>query len=570
MLEPMFALLPAAQGLADGVPWGALGFLAMLLFAVSLGLVVVARYKRCPSNRILVIYGKVTKGQSAKCLHGGGAFVWPLVQSYGFLDLEPIQIEVPLKGALSAENIRVNVPSFFTVAIGTDSTAMNNAAIRLLGLKTDDIKGQALDIIFGQLRQVIASMPIDAINRDRDGFLKSIQHNLEPELEKVGLVLINVNITDITDESGYIEALGRKAASEAIQQAEIDVAEQVKLGAIGVAAADRDREIQVSQAVKTKEIGTKDAEREMSVKVAELAKERSIGEKRAEFERDVQVKEAERQKRIEMAKADAEAVTGENASRERIVDSEAKLKIAQAEAYQVAETRHREAEASVLAAQYKAQAMAATENARKIEAEQRAQIEAPAKAAKARTVVDAEAEAEKLKIEAAGRAQARILEAEGEAKAIYARLEAQARGEYEILAKKGEGLSKIVAGCGSAEQAFQLMMLEHLDHLAESSAKAISNIKFDKITVWDAGNGEGGGASGFLSSLGRAVPPLMNVMKDIGGVEMPTYFGKLAGVEASDAASAAATRAAKRPEKAAGPSAPKSGTPSAGGPEGAP
>jgi len=552
MLETTLAFLPAPQGLfSGGVPWGAIAVLAVLLFGVSLGLVVVARYKRCPSNRILVIYGKVTRGQSSKCLHGGGAFVWPLVQSYGFLDLEPIQIEVPLKGALSAENIRVNVPSFFTVAIGTDPATMQNAAIRLLGLKIEEIKSQALDIIFGQLRQVIASMSIESINRDRDVFLKSIQHNLEPELEKVGLVLINVNITDITDESGFIEALGRKAASEAIQQAEVDVALQVKSGAIGVAAADRDREIEVSQAVKLKEIGTKDAEREMSVRVAELARDRSVGEKRAEFERDVQVKEAERQKRIEMAKADAEAVTGENSSRERIASSESKLRVAQAEAYQVGETRHREAEAAVQAAQFKAEALAATEKAKKIEAEQRAAIEAPAKAAKARTVVDAEAEAEKLKIEAAGRAQARVLEAEGEAKAIFAKLEAQARGEYEILAKKGEGLSKIVAGCGSAEQAFQLMMLEHLDHLAEASARAISNIKFDKVTVWDSGTADGGGASGFLSSLGRSVPPLMNVMKDIGGVEMPAYFGKLAGADATPEPPAATPRAARPAPKAA-------------------
>jgi flotillin len=542
---PLAPLLQVSLG--DGVPWVAVIVLAILAFAASLGMVVVARYKRCPSNRILVIYGKVTRGQSAKCLHGGGAFVWPLVQSYAYLDLEPIQIEVPLKGALSSENIRVNVPSFFTVAIGTDPTTMQNAAIRLLGLKTEDVKGQALDIIFGQLRQVIASMPIDAINRDRDGFLKSIQHNLEPELEKIGLVLINVNITDITDESGYIEALGRKAASEAIQQAEIDVAQQVKKGAIGVAAADRDREIEVSQAVKLKEIGTKDAEREMSVRVAELAKDRSVGEKRAEFERDVQIKEAERQRRIEMAKADALAVTGENASREQIADSEAKLKVAQADAYRIGETRQREAEAAVLAAQYAAQAKAAAENAKKVEAEQRAQIEAPARASKARTVVDAEAEAEKLKIEAAGRAQARVLEAEGEAKAIYAKLEAQARGEYEILAKKGDGLARIVQGCGSADQAFQLLMLEHLDHLAETSAQAIANIKFDKVTVWDSGRADGAGASGFLSSLGGAVPPLMDVMRRIGGVQMPAYFGKM---ETPDGATPAPAPAPEAPAPA--------------------
>src|SRR5213594_1101362 len=208
------------------------------------------RYKRCPSNRILVIYGKVKEGQSAKCLHGGGAFVLPLIQDYDYLHLDPMQIEIPLKGALSIENIRVNVPSVFTVAIGTGPETMQNAAIRLLGLSTQEIIKQAEDIIFGQLRQVIASMRIEDINRDREKFLQSIQTSLEPELEKIGLDLINVNITDITDDSGYIEAIGRKAASMAIQQATIDVAEQEKLGAIGVAQANQEKAIKVSNAVK--------------------------------------------------------------------------------------------------------------------------------------------------------------------------------------------------------------------------------------------------------------------------------------------------------------------------------
>ena len=534
MLNPL-AVAAAPQLSAGGLT--VVLVVAALLVSLSLMLVVVARYKRCPSNRILVIYGRVKRGTSSKCLHGGGQFVWPLIQSYDFLELDPIQIEVPLKGALSAENIRVNVPSFFTVAIGTDPTTMQNAAIRLLGLKIEEIKGQALDIIFGQLRQVIASMEIESINRDRDVFLRQIQHSLEPELEKVGLVLINVNITDITDESGYIEALGRKAASEAVQSAEIDVAEQVKRGSIGVANAERDREIQVASATKEREIGTKDAEREMAVKVAELEKARTIGERTAEFQRESHVKEAEREMRIEVAKANATAVTGENLSQAKIADSEASLKVAQAQAYAIGETKRREAEAEVLAAQYKAETLAAAENARKIEAERRAQLEAPARAQKARVVVDAEAEKEKLRLEAEGRAQAIAVQAEGEAKAIYAKLEAQARGEYEILAKKGEGLRQIVEGVGGARAAFQLMMLEHLDHLAEQAAGAISNIKFDKVTVWDSGRGDGdGGASGFISSMGRAVPPLMDVMRNIGGVEMPDYFGKMVPTGATEPA----------------------------------
>jgi flotillin len=502
-------------------------FVFGLLFVLSLVLVLVRRYKRCPSNRVLVIYGKVGGGQSARCLHGGGAFVMPLIQEYDYLNLDPIQIEVPLKGALSAENIRVNVPSYFTVAIGTQPAAMQNAAIRLLGLTTDQIKNQAMDIIFGQLRQVIASMPIEAINKDRDVFLKNIQHNLEPELEKIGLVLINVNITDITDESGYIEAIGKKAASEAIQKAQVDVAEQVKIGAIGVAKADRERAVQVADAVKEQEVGTKTAERDMAVRTAELMKERQAGEQTAAFQREALVKEAERAMRIEVARANAEAITGENKSKASVAESEAELQVRQAEAYAVGERRKREAEAEVLAAQYKAQTTAAEARAKQIEAEQRAALEAPARAQKARVVVEAEAAAAKLALEAGARANAIAIEAEGEAKAIYAKLAAQARGEYEILAKKGQGLREIIQGTGSANAAFQLMMLEHLDHLAETSAKAISNIKFDKITVWDGGQA-GGGTSGFLKNLGGAVPPLMDVMRTIGGVEMPKYFGKLA------------------------------------------
>src|SRR4051794_492144 len=207
---------------------------AALAVAVMLWLLLINRFKRCPSNRVLVIYGKVGGGNTSKCIHGGAAFVLPLVQDYDWLTLEPMQIEIPLRDALSIENIRVSVPSVFTVAVGTEPAIMQNAAIRLLGLAPQQIIKQSQDIIFGQLRQVIASMRIEDINRDREAFLQNIQHSLEPELRKIGLVLINVNITDITDESGYIEAIGQKAASTAVQQARGDVAEQEKLGDVRV------------------------------------------------------------------------------------------------------------------------------------------------------------------------------------------------------------------------------------------------------------------------------------------------------------------------------------------------
>jgi flotillin len=516
--------------------------LAMVVAAVVIVfgflMMLARRYKRCPSNKVLVIYGKVAEGRSSKCLHGGGAFVWPLIQDYDYLSLDPMKIDIPLKGALSAENIRVNVPSVFTIAIGTEPAPMQNAAIRLLGLLPQAIMKQAEDIIFGQLRQVIASMRIEDINRDRDKFLASIQKSLEPELEKIGLVLINVNITDITDESGYIEAIGRKAASEAVQQALIDVAEQVKKGSIGVASADREKAIEVANAKKLQEIGTQDAQREQIVKVAELTKDRTVGERAASFEQEAQVKERERQMRIAVADANAKAVTGENLAKALIAATNSELRIKEATAFQAGETKYREAQAAVNEAQYYAEAKAAQAYATKIEQEKRAELEAVAKASKAKQIVDAEAQAEKTRIEA-----------NGQAAATFARLEAQAKGEYEILAKKGDGLKRIVEACGGAQPAFQLMMLEHLQALATTAATAISNIKFDKVIVWDSGNGANGtgGASGFLNSLARSIPPMMNVMQDLGGVKMPEFLGKVVGDATGGASGAATTTSAAAP-----------------------
>lgn len=516
-MTALFALPLAPQGPLEGNTILMLAAVAGALFLFALLMLVVKRYKRCPSNKILVIYGRVKAGDSARCLHGGGAFVWPLIQDYAYLSLDPMQIEIPLRGALSAENIRVNVPSVFTVAIGTGATVMQTAAVRLLGLDTRQVMKQAEDIILGQLRQVIASMTIEDINRNRDKFLENVQSSLLPELEKIGLVLINVNITDITDESGYIEAMGRKAASEAIQQAEIDVAQQQKRGSIGVADARREQDVEVASAEKIREIGTKTAEREKLVRLAELDKETQVGKSLAEFERQAQVKTQEQSMRIQVAEAEAQAVTGENVARARMADAEATLKVKQAEAFQLAETRRREADAAVRQAQYLAEARAAEAMAQKIENEQRAELEAAAKAQKARLIVDAEAKAEQVR-----------LAAQADAAAMFAKLEAQARGEYEMLAKKAEGLKLIVDGCGGAQQAFQMLMLEQLPQLAETAAKAIANVKFDKVVVWDGGGGvNGSSTANFLQSLSKSLPPMLHMLQDIGGVKMPDFLGKL-------------------------------------------
>ena len=202
--------------------------LMITILVVGLGMLIFffSRYQKCPSDRILVIYGKTGPRQSSKCLHGGAAFIWPVIQAYEFLDLTPIPIDISLEGAPTKQNIRINIPSTFTVGISTDPSVMSNAAERLLGLQLTQVRDLARDMIFGSMRYVISTMDIEAIN-DRDQFIEQIVDSVEGELRRVGLRLININIKDITDESGYLESLGKEALSNVNNRINMDVTQEI-------------------------------------------------------------------------------------------------------------------------------------------------------------------------------------------------------------------------------------------------------------------------------------------------------------------------------------------------------
>lgn len=519
-------------------PLVVVGLVAFLVVA-SLVMFFVSRYKRCPPNQVMVVYGSggakaSGDGRSvAKIVNGGGTMVWPVIQDYAFLSLLPHQIDIPLTDALSAENIRIRVPSSVTVAIGDTAAMQANAAIRLLGESDERVEALAADIIFGVMRQVIAGMEIEKINRDRDHFTSAIQDALAPELEKLGLKLINVNIRDISDEGGFIEAIGRKAAAEAVQTANADVAEEVRKGETRVAKANQAKDIEVAAANRDREIGVQEAEKDQAVKIADLQRETQVAQERAQFLRDTQVAEADQTRRVAVAKANATAeqgeadadqsrriavaaanataVEGETQAKAKIADANAELAVREAEAYRKGETQKRISQAAVEEAEAEAQAKAALAEAKQIEAEQRARLEAPAKAEKAKRIVEAEAAAERERIEA-----------EGRAKAIFAEAEAQARGELERLRAQAEGLEAIVEACGGADEAYRLLMIEHVPHLAETAAEAIKSIKFDKVVLWGGAGGKGAGAgvSSFVADLMGALPPALHTMLDIGGVKV--------------------------------------------------
>ena len=458
--------------------------LGIMIFAVVLILVAAVmffaqRYKRCPPDQIMVIYGRTERTadgrpKPSKTLHGGASLVWPLIQDYAYISLKPMTINIDLRGALSLQNIRINVPSTFTIGVSTEPSIMANAAERLLGFRVEDIEEMAKEIIFGQLRLTVATLTIEQINQDRDSFLELIQKNVGQEMRKVGLYLINVNIADITDESDYIESIGKKAASTAVEQARVDVANAERDGAIGKAEADRTREIQVAQ---------NNAEAEKGRKAAQA------------------------DQRVFVEQQEAMAVGGENAAQAEIARANADLAEAEASAKQRADVATAQAEAEIAKAKYEEeeQTLRASEIARETIAKQQVEIAA-------------EAEAER---------QRRI--ARGEADAILAKYEAEAEGVQKVLEAKAHGYSNLVSSAsGDPKAAATLLMVEKIEAMVSAQTEAIRNLKIDKITVWDSGNDKDGNSatSNFVSSLVQSLPPIHDVAK-MSGVELPDYLGSM-------------------------------------------
>ena len=433
----------------------------VVLIAFMILLTVAVRYKTCPPDKILIIYGKISPNpdgtyRSAKCVHGGASFVMPFFQKYTFMDLTPLAISVDLKSALSKQNIRIDVPSIFTVGVSTDPGIMQNAAERLRMLSLQQISDLARDIIFGQLRLVIATMNIEEINADRDKFLEAISRNVEGELKKVGLRLINVNVTDITDESGYIIALGKEAAAKAINDAKISVAEEDKKG--------------------------------------------SIGEANARMEQ-----------RIRVAEAESAAIDGENKAKADIALSRALLREKEAEASRLAVTAEKVKEAQALEESYAAQEKAEVSRASREKATKEADV-----------IVAADIEKRKLEIEAEAVAEQIRRKAQGEADAIYSKMSAEARGIMEKLTKQAEGMDALVKSAGSSDEAVRLLIADKLEAIVAEQVKAIAGVRIDKVTVWDNGASSDGktATAGFLSGLLKSLPPLEDIYR-MAGLEMP-------------------------------------------------
>lgn len=466
----------------------------VVVFLLIIASTLISRYRMCPPDKILVVYGKVASGLSSKCYHGGATFVVPFFQSYSYLDLTPITLDIELRGALSSQNIRIDAPASFTIGISTDLEVMQNAATRLLGRSLDEVQQLAAEIIMGQMRVVFASMTIEEINNDREKLIAAITKGVEVELHKVGLRMINGNIRDIKDQSGYIDALGKESAARAINDAQIKVAQENQRGSIGRA-------------------------------------------------------EAEREQAIRVANAQAEAKRGQNTAQSIIAKSDADLAADQAEAKRRTDAAQKVSEARVLQEGYKAQQEAELARADRDKAAQQADQIVKAEIDKQKVRIDAEARAAQAKIIQEGQSAAYILqkdaEAEGvkrvaegeaagiraklsaEASGIQAKLTAEAEGTRALLDAKAQGFEKLLRVADDTAGATQLLIAENIVRIAEIQAGAIKGLSFEKVIVMGGGAGGGGAAAGpgqFVQDLYKGVLPINELAKSV-GLNLPSFLG---------------------------------------------
>ena len=518
-----------------------IGVIAFVLILSTV--VVISRYVKCKPNEILIKYGKLGSSKadavrSAKIVHGKGTFVVPIVQGYATMSLEPIQMNLDFKGALSAENIRVDVPTNLTVAIDTEDAMMQTAAERLLGMDQRAIQNLVSEVIYGQMRIVIAKLTISEMNTDRDKFQQMISENVTNELKKYGLKLMNINIVNIQDAANIIVNMGKEAAAKTENEALFRIAEQEKVGKsriakenkekeIAVAEADAEEKSKVAEANKTRDLNIASAERERITGIEKAKAEKETNVAKAIAEKDAKVAEANADRDIRQANADKNAKVATNLALQEIAQSNAELEVKQADAKRLAGEAQVDAETKVAIKRQEQEREVEKAKAAKVEQQLQAEKVIPAEMAKKETVIKAEAEAEKLKKEADGYsaatlakakadAEATRLRGEAEAKANQAKLLAEAEGKKQSLLAEAEAYKQMLeASEQHPDLAIQFKIVEKINYtdIAKAQSAAFEKMNLGNINIYDSGDGKS--AANFMKNMVNTVAPTLGAVSSI-------------------------------------------------------
>ena len=490
-----------------------IGGVAIGLFLLTM-LGIISRFRKCPSDKVLVIYGKTGGNKSAKCIQGGAAFIWPVIQGYSFMSLRPLQFDCNLQKALSSQNIRVDVPTTVTVAISTNMDVMQNAAERLLGLDEKSIQTLVSDIVYGQMRTIIADMTIEELNAGRDTFLTNSRRMIDAELSKLGLMLLNINITDIKDEAGYILALGQKDKAIAINNANIEIAKAEQMGAIQVAEQLKIQKSTVANTVKEQDVALALADRDKQSSVAAY-----------QSERDSKIAEANRDKDISVANSNSQGEIGKIEAKKKIAISQAEFEIVQAESQGKARSAEEVALASIEKNKELAQKESEEAKALRQEASLKATTIVPAEIEKRKMLIDAEGYKLKLETEAEANANKARIEASGISEAIVAKGTAEAKvteikglaeaaaKEKSLLAEANGFKAMIEAAESNPTIAIQYKLVNQYKEIAAEQVKAFEHINLGNVTIMDTSGGST--LTDVFKNLVSTVAPALNVMKSL-------------------------------------------------------
>ena len=507
-------------------------FITLIGTLIVLGLLtiigILSSFRRCKSDEILVIYGKTGGNKSSRCIQGGAAFVVPVLQGFAYMSLKPLQFDCNLQKALSSQNIRVDVPTTVTVGISTDPDVMQAAAERILGLGRVEIEDLVRDIVYGQMRTIIADMTIEKLNSDRDEFLAKAKGLIDTELRKIGLYLININITDIRDEAGYIVALGKKDQAKAINQANVEIA-----------TAEREGETKVAEQMKIKNATVAETKKEELIAIANAERDQNISVAQAESERDSKVAEAKKNRDIDVAQYDSQARIGEIEANKKITVSNAELEVIKAQSLGLAQSAEEKALAEIEKNKELARKDAEEARAKRTEAALKAEQIVPSEISKQQKLIDAEAYKLKLEKEAEANANQQRFEAQGRADAIAA----EGKGKAEAISAEGIAHAKVIEQQGLAKAAaekaslmaqaegfeamvkvaennpqvaIQWKMVEQWKEIAAEQVKAFEKINLGNVNVMDTSHG--GTLTNLLTGLVSSIAPVTDIMKSIPGI----------------------------------------------------
>ena len=532
-----------------------------VLIAVAFIIVVkvmASRYKKIPPNRIGIFFGRKykwvdptdnqTKVRGFRIVAGGGALLFPFLEEFQELSTAAFQTSIGEKNIPNKDNVKISVDGIATCKISSAPEDLHNAAMAFLGKTDEHINMFVNNILIGHLRSIIGKLDIDEILRQRDTFNRRVIEESTEELKRLGIQIITLVITDVSDEKGYINYLGEKTVAQAKRDAGIQVAEAEKDREIKVAEAKRDQDVKVAQAAAETRKRRSDAEREAAVVEA------SNAVATAEADRDRDVKRAQFK-----VVADTEKAKADQAGNIQTAEQEKVLKV------KLAERDAAEKEAQILVQQKEGARKQQELNATVVQVAEadrkRAVIEA--EAAKSVAVLQAEAQSEATVRRAEGEKQANALQGEGEASKTRAILTAKADGEAaikkqallaeaegmaamkgKVLLAEAEGTAKLAEALAKMTDAARLIMiLDRLPKLIELTGEAGEKIaratfssvaaplgNIDSIHIVDMG-GNGKGLDQMASLVPNTVFKTLATMK-ASGIDL-SEIAKKAGIDIS-------------------------------------